>query len=85
MLREEVVEAVRAGTFHIYPVRTVSEGIEMLTGVPAGTPGVDGEYPPETIFGRVDARLGAMTEALADLNAGSQPAAANGKARDAVA
>jgi len=50
MLREEVVEAVRNGRFHIYPVATVSEGITLLTDIPAGAPGEDGEYPPDTIF-----------------------------------
>jgi len=36
MLREDVVEAARAGCFHIYPVRTVDEALSVLTGVPAG-------------------------------------------------
>ena len=39
MLRRDVVDAVEAGTFHIYPVRTIDEGIEMLTGVPSGEQG----------------------------------------------
>ena len=47
MLREDVIEAVAAGQFHIYPVRTIDEGIEILTGTPAGQPGADGAYPPE--------------------------------------
>jgi lon-related putative ATP-dependent protease len=57
MLSEEVVDAVAAGKFHIYPIATVEDGIEILTGVPAGTPKKDGSFPPETVFGRAAARL----------------------------
>ncbi len=57
MLRDDVVAAVAAGRFHIYPVRTVDEGIEILTGVPAGERGPDGTYPADTVNGRVDRRL----------------------------
>ena len=46
MLREDVVEAVAQGRFHVYPVRTVDEGIELLTGVPA-----------EALNARVEQRL----------------------------
>lgn len=38
MLKSEVVEAVRSGKFHIYPIRTIDEGMEILTGVKAGAP-----------------------------------------------
>lgn len=65
MLKPEVVEAVRAGLFHIYPVRTIAEGIEILTGVPAGEAGPDGQYPRDSINGKVNARLQEMAEALA--------------------
>jgi Lon-like ATP-dependent protease len=64
MLTEEVVEATEAGRFHIYAVSTVEEGIELLTGVPAGELQEDGTYPEETIFGRVAARLEAIRESL---------------------
>ena len=64
MLNKEVVEAVEAGRFHIYPVSTVEEGIELLTGVEAGTPDEAGAYPPETVFGQVMARLEAIESAL---------------------
>lgn len=65
MLKEEVVEAVREGKFHIYPVRTVDEGIELLTGVPAGTPGPGGSYPEGTVHYLVDKRLREQAERLA--------------------
>jgi lon-related putative ATP-dependent protease len=64
MLSRDVVEAVTAGQFHIYPVATVEEGIEALTGVPAGTPDEEGNYEEGTIFARVVERLDAIREAL---------------------
>lgn len=64
MLREDVVEAVAQGRFHIYPVRTVDEGIEILTGVPAGERGPDGTYPADSVNGRVDRRLRELAEKL---------------------
>jgi predicted ATP-dependent protease len=64
MLDREVVEAVRAGQFHVWAVSTVEEGIEILTGIPAGVRQPDGQYPPDTIFGRVDRRLRSMAEGL---------------------
>ena len=57
MLSDEVVEAVSKEEFHVYPVRTVEEGIEILTGVPAGTAQSDGTFPAETVFGRAAKRL----------------------------
>ncbi|HEY7609851.1 MAG TPA: ATP-binding protein [Alphaproteobacteria bacterium] len=63
MLRKDVVEAVRAGRFRIYPVTTVDEGIEILTGVAAGAAGADGAYPPGTVNASVAARLEALAEA----------------------
>jgi len=64
MLSEEVVEAVREGKFHIYPVNTVEEGIEILTGVPAGEKKEDGAFPKGTVFSRVAARLEQIRTAL---------------------
>lgn len=56
MLRREIVEAVEKGQFHLYPVTTVDEGIEILTGVPAGK-AEDGKYPEGTINHKVACRL----------------------------
>ncbi len=62
MLREDVIEAVRQGRFHIYAVETIDEGIEILTGVPAGKEGRDGKYPPDSVNGRVKQRLIELAE-----------------------
>jgi len=60
MLRHDVVEAVREGTFHIYAVATVEEGIEILTGKPAGMRSAGGSFPAQSVFARVNARLRAF-------------------------
>ena len=57
MLRQEVLDAVRAGQFHIYAVSTVDEGIELLTGIPGGRPDNDGRYLAGTINSRVSQTL----------------------------
>ena len=57
MLRNDVVEACRAGMFNIYPVETIDEGIEILTGMPAGKVGKNGSYPENTVNGKVQKRL----------------------------
>jgi predicted ATP-dependent protease len=62
MLRGEVIEAVEEGMFHIYPVRHVDEGLEILLGLPAGELSEDGSYPPDSIHCRVQQRLGEMAE-----------------------
>jgi predicted ATP-dependent protease len=64
MLREEVVDAVRQGQFHIYSARTIDEGIEILTGIPAGEKRKDGTYPKSTVNYLVDKRLKEMAERL---------------------
>ncbi len=57
MLREDVVQAVRQGKFHIYCARTIDEGIEILTGAPAGERRKDGTYPEGTVNAAVEERL----------------------------
>jgi predicted ATP-dependent protease len=57
MLKKEIIDAVKKRTFHIYQVATVEEGIEILTGVPAGAPDENCEYPVDTVFGKVEAKL----------------------------
>ncbi|MCW3992298.1 MAG: AAA family ATPase, partial [Candidatus Bathyarchaeota archaeon] len=62
MLKEEVVEAIKEGRFHIYPVKTIGEGIEVLTGVKAGDRHPDGTYEEGTINHLVQKRLTEMAE-----------------------
>jgi predicted ATP-dependent protease len=62
MLREDVVDAIKDGRFHIYPVKTIDEGIEVLTGVPAGELQEDGSYPEDTINYLVQRKLNKMAE-----------------------
>jgi predicted ATP-dependent protease len=67
MLREDVVQAAEEGQFHIYAVSHVDQGIELLTGVPAGTPDEEGLYPEGTINRRVNDRLAALAEKRQEL------------------
>jgi lon-related putative ATP-dependent protease len=60
MLREDVVEAIKEGKFHIYSVGTIDEGIEVLTGVEAGEPDAEGNYPEGSINQLVQSRLDEM-------------------------
>ena len=62
MLRADVVAAVAAGKFQVWPVKTIDEGIELLTGVPAGERGPDGEFPDGSVNRRVEARLKELSE-----------------------
>ncbi len=64
MLRDDVVEAVRRGKFHIYAVDSVDRGMEILTGVPIGSRRKDGSYPPHSINGLVTAQLKNMAGKL---------------------
>jgi lon-related putative ATP-dependent protease len=69
MLRDDVVAAARAGRFHVYPVRTVDEAIELLTGIAAGEPELAVDAPQQTVNGRVASRLKelmALRRALAE-------------------
>lgn len=65
-LNQEVVDAVSAGKFHIYPISTIEQGIELLTGVSAGKRSSHGTYPEDTIFGKADMRLRKMAEIVRD-------------------
>ena len=62
MLRRDVVDAVRTGKFHIYPVSRIDEGIELLTGVTAGERQPDGKFPKGTVNRRVEDRLLGLAE-----------------------
>ncbi len=72
MLKQEVVEAIKEGTFHIYPVKTVDEGIEILTGIKAGKQLEDGTFEPGSINDLVQKRLTALAAKLRDFSKGEE-------------
>lgn len=63
MLHRRVVEAARDGRFHVHAVETIAQGIEILTGMPAGERGADGAFPAGSVNHRVEARLIQLAEA----------------------
>lgn len=62
MLHSKVIEAVAARKFHIYPVLTIDQGVELLTGVAAGELDEVGNYPADSVNGRIVARLTSLAE-----------------------
>ncbi|MBL8841204.1 MAG: AAA family ATPase [Planctomycetes bacterium] len=80
MLAERVVAAVAAGRFKICAIDSVDEGIELLTGMPAGTIGADGRYPRDSINGRCADHLWFLSEAVRDAKAPPEPPPAHGDA-----
>ncbi len=69
MLRDEIVEAVRSGQFHVWVVTEVDEALRLLTGVEPGDTAAPGEYPEGTLHGGVIRRLQEYTNALKALGA----------------
>jgi lon-related putative ATP-dependent protease len=69
MLKEEIVDAAKAGKFHIYFARTIDEGIEVLTGVKAGERGSNGEFDKDTVNAKVDKKFREMAEKLSEFPA----------------
>ncbi|WP_461209831.1 Lon protease family protein [Desulfocurvus sp. DL9XJH121] len=65
MLSDEVCEAVARGEFHIYPVTSVEQAMELLTGLPAGKRTATGTFPKNTLYRRVNDRLAELAD-LAD-------------------
>ena len=57
MLRDDIIEAVKAGSFHIYGVHTLSEALTLMTGLPIDTMNKKGRYRKDTLFGKVLSRL----------------------------
>lgn len=62
MLRDDVIDAARAGQFRVIPVKTIDEGIEILTGTPAGVRDADGAFTEGSVNALVEARLRAFAE-----------------------
>jgi lon-related putative ATP-dependent protease len=67
MLRRDVVAAAAEERFRVFPIETVDQGLSLLTGVPAGEPDADGNYPAETLNHRIAARLDAFAAKAAEL------------------
>jgi predicted ATP-dependent protease len=72
MLKKGVVEAVREGRFRIYAIEHVEDGVEILTGMPAGKEGPDGTYPGGTLNRLVEERLTALRDAMKGEEAGEK-------------
>ncbi len=66
VLKQEVVDAVAAGQYHVWSVTTAAEALELLTGLPAGEPDAEGRYPADSVFGRAVAQLEAFDRALTE-------------------
>jgi ATP-dependent Lon protease len=62
MLREDVIDAIASGRFHLYPTAYIDDGLPILTGMPAGTYRPGKGYPPDSVNGRVDATLRRFAE-----------------------
>jgi len=69
MLREDVVEAVRAGRFDVHAVSTVDEGLALLSGLETGVRGPDGRYPEGSFNAAVEDTLAANIERLKEMRA----------------
>jgi len=67
MLRQDVVAAIEEGRFHVYEVNTVEDGVELVTGTPAGVADHDDRYAPGTVFNAVDQRLEQFHQTMAEL------------------
>jgi len=63
VLNDEVVNAVKNGEFHIYPITHIDEGIELLMNYPAGEKNAQGEFPADSVHGKVYAKLKAFAKA----------------------
>ena len=68
MLREDILEAVAAGKFHIWPVAQIEQGIEILTQTAAGSKNGDGKFEPGTVFALMDDRLRNMAKTMKEFD-----------------
>jgi lon-related putative ATP-dependent protease len=68
MLRDDVIEAVRAGDFHIYPVEHIDQGIEILTGLKAGERGDGDAYPEGSVNDLVQRRVNDLAQKTKDFS-----------------
>jgi ATP-dependent Lon protease len=72
MLKPEVVETVKVGKFHVYPIKTIDEGIEILTGVSAGQKQEDGKYPKDTVNYLANLKLQELATGMKEFYAGEE-------------
>jgi predicted ATP-dependent protease len=64
VVKQEVIDAVKDGQFHIYPVEEVDQALEIFLGTPAGEPDGNGEYPESTVNALVMKRLEDLAEEM---------------------
>jgi predicted ATP-dependent protease len=81
ILRQDVLDAIDAGSFRIYAVEAVDQAIEILTGVAAGEADADGAYPPDSINGKVQTRLRGFAELRRDFGRSDDDGKRNGASR----
>jgi ATP-dependent Lon protease len=72
MLRKDIVQAAEEGRFHIYPVKTIDQGIEVLTGAEAGERGKDGQFKEGTVNFLVDKRLKELASGIKEFEAAEE-------------
>ncbi len=72
MLRKDVVQAVKEGKFHIYPVKTIDQGVKILTGVEAGEELGDGRFKEGTVNGLVDKKLRELGMKIREFEGGEE-------------
>lgn len=64
MLSKEVAEHIKKQKFSIFPIDTIDQGIELLSGLPAGTRDAQGKFPPDSVYGKVDIKLAEFANSL---------------------
>ncbi|MBI2390515.1 MAG: AAA family ATPase [Deltaproteobacteria bacterium] len=75
VLRDDVAAAIQDGRFHLFGVNHVTQGIEVLTGIPAGQRDENGRFPANSVFGRVERRLIEIAERMRRAEGSSAEAA----------
>ena len=73
MLKKEVIDAVNNGKFNIYAVKNIDEGIELLTGLEAGTKTDENKYPENTMNYLVEKQLESMAVRLKEFYKEEKP------------
>ena len=74
MLRKDVVQAVKEGKFHIYPVKAIDQGIEILTGMEAGGRQEEGRFKEGTVNDLVDRKLRDLGTKIKEFEGGEEGA-----------